>query len=102
MLVVISATRKKQPKAIDIANCTALPSAIEMRSLLSIVREEFGKSASRQNAVLFDQVAKDSSVTDSILARGRGLLNSTPRADRSKQSSKVTRKTNSDRPNRRR
>lgn len=102
MLVAISATRKKQPKAIDIANCTELPSAVEMRKLLSIIRDEFGKSASRQNAVLFDQVAKDSSVTDGILARGRGLLNSTSRSERSVQPSHVTRKSIRDRSSRRR
>lgn len=78
MLSAISTTRKLQPKAKDLAVATSIPAPDELRSLLAIIREVFGRHADLKGAVLFDQIAKDPQVTDNILGRARGFLITNP------------------------
>lgn len=79
MLTSIAITRKKAPRAVDIAKMSTRPSTALLRELLPIVRHSFAETSRRKGHVLFDQVAKDPDSTRNLLDAASRFLASTPR-----------------------
>lgn len=79
-LATIALTRKNRPSAADIASLTETPTDGVFLDLLKILRDEFAIGARKRQEVLFDRVAKDPEVTNSLLDRGRQYLLSTLRS----------------------
>lgn len=80
MIAAAAMTRKIHPKPQDLANMTGLPDEPLLRSLIGIVREEFGQVARIRGEVLFDRVAKDPLTSRRLQERVQRYLLGTSRA----------------------
>jgi hypothetical protein len=75
MLTVIALTRKNRPSAAEVASLEGMyPSEELQQRLLAIISEEYNKHAKRTGELLVDRLAKDQSLTQNILDRGRKFL----------------------------
>jgi hypothetical protein len=66
-LAAVAMTRKKKPRAEDLADLDQVPTNDLLRSLLPIVRKAFNEVVNSKDYVLFDQVAKDPMSTARLL-----------------------------------
>jgi hypothetical protein len=67
MLAAIAMTRKRSPRAADLAALDKVPATDLLRTLLPLVRQAFGEVVNSKDYVLFDQVAKDPLSTARLL-----------------------------------
>lgn len=67
-------TRKKQPRAEDLAFVNQVPETDLLSSLLPVVRQAFTEVVNSKDYVLFDQVAKDPMSTARLLDGARRFL----------------------------
>ena len=73
-LAAIALTRKRQPRAEDLAKLDSLPSSELLQKLLPIVRQAFTEVVNSKDYVLFDQVAKDPLSTVRLLEGAQRYL----------------------------
>ena len=74
MLTVIAMTRKRSPRAEDLASLDRVPSGDLLRTLLPLVRQAFREVVNSKNYVLFDEVAKDPLSTNRLLVTAQHYL----------------------------
>ena len=80
MFATVAVTRKNHPKAQDLAQLSELPDEHLLRSVLPIVREEFGHVARSRGEVLLDRVAKDPQTSKRLQERAQRYLHGTAKA----------------------
>lgn len=73
-LAAIVMTRKKQPRAEDLAELDQVPTPDMLRTLLPVVRQAFNEVVNSKDYVLFDQVAKDPMSTARLLDGAQKFL----------------------------
>ncbi|ARK03643.1 hypothetical protein B8281_01735 [Cellulosimicrobium sp. TH-20] len=80
MLTAMALTRRERPSAADLAAIPPEGPPIGLQEeLLTLIRDEYARHTRVTGELLFDQIAKDSRVTNKLVERGRAFVRQAPR-----------------------